>query len=124
MNKVGLLIIATNKYIQFLQPLIESADSYFLPNQDITYFVFTNQNIDIKSNRNIVKIDVEHKDWPWMTLGRYKIFSDNSNILSKMDYIFYSDVDMRFVFEVGDEILIHLLKQITYITLCKNLHYY
>ena len=105
MNKVGLLIIATNKYIQFLQPLIESADSYFLPNQDITYFVFTNQNIDIKSNRNIVKIDVEHKDWPWMTLGRYKIFSDNSNILSKMDYIFYSDVDMRFVFEVGDEIL-------------------
>jgi histo-blood group ABO system transferase len=103
--KVGLLIIATNKYIQFLQPLIESADSYFLPNQDITYFVFTNQNIDIKSNRNIVKIDVEHKDWPWMTLGRYKIFSDNSNILSKMDYIFYSDVDMRFVSEVGDEIL-------------------
>ena len=103
--KVGLLIIATNKYIRFLQPLIESADSYFLPNQDITYFFFTNQNIDIKSNRNIVKIDVEHKDWPWMTLGRYKIFSDNSNILSKMDYIFYSDVDMRFVSEVGDEIL-------------------
>lgn len=105
MNKVGLLIIATNKYIQFVKPLIESADSYFLPNQDVTYFVFTNQNIDIKSKRNIVKIDVEHKDWPWMTLGRYKIFSDNYKKLSGLDYLYYCDADMLFVNMVGDEIL-------------------
>lgn len=105
MNKVGLLIIATNKYIQFVKPLIESADSYFLLNQDVTYFVFTNQNIDIKSKRNIVKIDVEHKDWPWMTLGRYKIFSDNSKKLSELDYLYYCDADMLFVNMVGDEIL-------------------
>ena len=43
--KVGLLIIATNKYIQFLQPLIESADNHFLKNQEVTYFVFTNKDI-------------------------------------------------------------------------------
>lgn len=105
MKKIGLVIIATNKYIQFLQPLIESADEYFLKNQDVTYFVFTNKDIDIKSNRNIVKVDVEHREWPWMTLGRYKIFSDNSEELSKMDYLYYCDVDMRFLGEVGDEVL-------------------
>jgi len=104
-KKIGLLIIATNKYVQFLEKLIPSADIFFLPNQDVTYFIFTNKDIDIKSKRNIVKINVEHKDWPWMTLGRYKIFTENSKILSKMDYLYYCDVDMLFVGDVGDEIL-------------------
>lgn len=103
--KIGLLIIATNKYIQFLQPLIQSADTFFLNGLDVTYFVFTNKDVQISSNRNIIKIDVEHKEWPWMTLGRYKIFSNSSEILSKMDYLFYCDVDMKFVSEVGTEIL-------------------
>lgn len=40
-----------------------------------------------------------------MTLGRYEIFSDNSKLLDGMDYLFYADVDMRFVDYVGDEIL-------------------
>jgi histo-blood group ABO system transferase len=103
--KIGLLIIATNKYIQFIQPLIESADKFFLPNQEVSYFIFTNKDIEIFSNRNIVKIQVEHREWPWMTLGRYKIFSDNSDVLSEMDYLFYCDADMRFVDFVGSEIL-------------------
>jgi histo-blood group ABO system transferase len=105
MKKIGLLVIATNKYTQFVQPLISSADDFFLKNHDVTYFVFTNQDIDINSNRSVVKKNVEHKEWPWMTLGRYKIFSDNSEELSKMDYLYYCDADMRFVGDVGDEIL-------------------
>lgn len=106
MKKVGLLVIATNKYIRFLQPLIESADKFFLPNQDVTYFVFTNMDIsDVRSSRNIVKTHVEHKEWPWMTLGRYKIFSNSGETLSKMDYLYYCDADMRFEGEVGGEIL-------------------
>jgi len=103
--KIGLLIIATNKYFNFLQPLIDSADEYFLNNQEVTYFIFTNQNLPLNSNREIVRIDVEHKDWPWMTLGRYKIFTNSSDILKNMDYLYYCDADMRFESEVGDEIL-------------------
>lgn len=103
--KVGLLIIATNKYIQFVKPLIESADKFFLPNQDVTYFLFTNQDIEIISDRNIKILNVEHKEWPWMTLGRYQIFAKNSELLSKMDYLYYCDADMRFEGEVGNEII-------------------
>lgn len=103
--KIGLLIIATNKYIDFLQPLIESADKYLLKNQNVTYFIFSNEDIQIKSDRNIVKVNIEHKEWPWMTLGRYRIFSNNSNGLSKMDYLYYCDADMRFVGDIGDEVL-------------------
>jgi histo-blood group ABO system transferase len=103
--KVGLLIIATNKYIGFLQSLITSADKFFLKNQDVTYYIFTNKEIDIISNRNIVKVDTEHKPWPWMTLGRYDIFTQNKSLLSSNDYLYYCDVDMLFVGDVGDEIL-------------------
>jgi histo-blood group ABO system transferase len=103
--KIGLLIIATNKYTRFLQPLIESADEFFLKGKDVTYFVFTNEEINIDSERAVVKINVDHKEWPWMTLGRYKIFANNKDELSKMDYLYYSDADMRFVGDVGDEIL-------------------
>ena len=103
--KIGLLIISTNKYVEFLHSLITSADEFFLLNLEVTYYVFTNQEINLKTNRTVVKIDVEHKSWPWMTLGRYDIFSSNEEILSTMDYLFYCDVDMRFVDVVGDEIL-------------------
>jgi histo-blood group ABO system transferase len=106
MYNVGLLIIATNKYIDFLNPLLKSADEHFLKTHNVTYFVFTNKDIsNLSSSRKIVKISTEHKEWPWMTLGRYKIFSENKEILSKMDYLYYCDVDMRFVDEVGEEIL-------------------
>jgi histo-blood group ABO system transferase len=103
--KVGLLIIATNKYIDFLQPLIESADKFFLKEHDVTYFVFTNNKVDIKTNRTVVFIDTEHKAWPWMTLGRYRIFSNNSIWFYDTDYLYYIDVDMLFVDDVKDEIL-------------------
>ena len=108
MKKIGLLIIATNKYTTFIEPLIKSADENFLNNQEVTYFIFTNKSLELKSKRDINYINVEHKDWPWMTLGRYKIFSDHDE-LSKMDYLYYCDADMRFVGVVGDEILSDLV---------------
>jgi len=103
--KIGLLIIATNKYINFLDNLIKSADNHFLQDHDVTYFVFSNVDVSVESKRNIVLSKIEHKPWPWMTLGRYDIFSGHSKILEEMDYLFYCDVDMRFEGSVGSEIL-------------------
>lgn len=107
--KIGLLIIATNKYAQFVEPLISTADKYFLPNEEVTYFIFTNQNIDIKTERKYIKVETEHSEWPWMTLGRYRIFSNNSETLKEMDYLYYCDADMRFENLVGQEILSDLV---------------
>lgn len=104
--KIGLLIIATNKYVTFLENLIASADKHFLPNKDVTYFIFTNRDdITINTNRKIVKINVEHKPWPYMTLLRYEIFHTNKENLETMDYLYYCDADMLFVGEFGEEIL-------------------
>lgn len=105
-KKIGLIIIATNKYITFLNNLLKSANIYFLPEEDVTYFIFTNKKIEIlDSKRNIVLTNISHKEWPWMTLGRYEIFSKNRDIFSGIDYLYYCDVDMRFVDTVGSEIL-------------------
>lgn len=104
-NKIGLLIIATNKYINFLNDLLISAENFFCTDQQVTYFIFTNKEISVNTKRNYKIFYTEHKSWPWMTLGRYKMFWDNREDLSKMDYLFYCDVDMKFVNFVGPEIL-------------------
>lgn len=104
--KIGLLIIGTNKYTQFLQSLITSADKHFLTNKNVTYFIFTNKDdFTIETNRDVVMVPVEHKPWPFMTLYRYKIFTQNSDYLKDMDYLYYCDADMLFVGDFGDEIL-------------------
>lgn len=106
MLNIGLLIIATNKYVDFLDPLLKSADEYFLKTHNVTYFIFTNKDISqLQSSRKIVKIETQHKQWPWMTLGRYKIFHENKQELPQMNYLYYCDVDMRFVDDIGEEIL-------------------
>lgn len=104
---ISLLIIATNKYTKFLQPLIKSADTYFLRDHSVTYSIFTDQtDANLSSVKNTIKYyHVDHKPWPWMTLGRYDIFSQNENELSNFDYLYYCDADMLFVDNVGDEIL-------------------
>jgi histo-blood group ABO system transferase len=110
--KVGLLIIATNKYQKFIQPLIHSADKYFLKqnNIDVEYCIFTDTICDTKNTDRVVNfILTKHEPWPWMTLGRYHIFDKNKEQLSKFDYLFYCDADMIFRDHVGEEILSHLV---------------
>jgi histo-blood group ABO system transferase len=101
---VGLLVIATNKYIDFVSPLWESAKKFFLAGtpHKIHLFVFTNMpNVP----EGAVRIQHEHKPWPYPTLMRYKAFADNDKSLEGMDYVYYSDADMRFEGNVGEEVL-------------------
>jgi histo-blood group ABO system transferase len=101
MSKIGHIVIATNKYIEFVQPLLASSMRYFLPKHETTMFLFTNT----KGIPGAVTIEQEHYPWPGMTLRRYEIFWNNRDILKNMDYLYYTDVDMLFVGSVGDEIL-------------------
>ncbi len=40
-DKIGLLVIATGKYISFVPSLIASADKHFCKDHKVTYFIFT-----------------------------------------------------------------------------------
>ena len=101
--KIGLLVIATGKYTQFVPPLYKSVKKHFMKNHEVKMFVFTDGRIP--ENEDIIRVEQEHLGWPHATLKRYHIFDKNKEILSEMDYLFYCDADMRFVSDVGDEIL-------------------
>ncbi len=105
---IGLMVIATNKYDRFIQGLISSADNYFLnePNIKVKYYVFSDRQHKIHSNREVVQLHVDHKPFPYASLNRFKYFNEHSSVLSKEDYLFYVDVDCLFVDSVhSNEIL-------------------
>lgn len=97
-----MLVIATNKYIRFVEPLWASAKKHFMRGHELSMFVFTDRP---EVPAGTTRIEQEHMPWPDPTLKRYHIFSKNEAHLASMDYLFYSDADMRFVDAVGDEAL-------------------
>jgi histo-blood group ABO system transferase len=100
---IGLIIIATGKYDRFIDPLLQSARIHFLPEDSVTFFLFTDS---IKEyGEDVVVIPTKHKPWPSPTLHRYRNIVAAKDKFEGMDYLFYSDVDMLFVDTVGREIL-------------------
>lgn len=102
--KICILNIATNKYIQFVEQLLESVEENFLNGHDISALVFTNHEIE-ESSDNVRISQIEHEQWPIPTLKRYHYFLKEKEYISQFDYCFYMDVDMRIEDKVGDEIL-------------------
>ena len=102
-KKIGLLIVATGKYIQFVEPLIKSAEKHFCTNHDVTFFVFTDGKAP--EGDTILSIYQKRLGWPYDTMMRFEMYAKRKEMLCGMDYIFACDSDMLFVDEVGDEIL-------------------
>jgi glycosyltransferase involved in cell wall biosynthesis/SAM-dependent methyltransferase len=107
---VGLLLIATNKYQKFIQGLISSADKYFLNDRfQVTYYVFSDTNNQIETNRNVVQIHIDHKPFPHASMDRFKHFTNYASQFSKQDFLYYVDVDCLFVDNISTEILGNLV---------------
>lgn len=105
-TSIGLLLIATNKYSRFLQGMISSADKYFMNGPyNVTYYVFSDQQNLLRSNREIIQIPIDHRPFPFASMDRFKHFTNNADKLSKEDYLYYVDVDCLFVDNVSSEIL-------------------
>ena len=102
--KICILNIATNKYIQFVESLLDSVEENFLNGHEISALVFTDHEID-ESSDNVKISQIEHEPWPSPTLKRYHYFMKEAEYISQFDYCFYMDVDMRIENKVGDEIL-------------------
>ena len=110
-SKIGLLIIATGKYERYISQLIESADKLFFnsKNCEVKYFIFTDSAPSINSNRNYEIINIAHKEFPYASMDRFKHFTNNAEKFSKMDYLYYIDVDSKFVDHVSTEVLGNLV---------------
>ncbi len=100
---IGLLVVATGRYIQFVPPLLESADRCFLKNHKVTYFVFTDQ--EPVFHPHAIYSFQERLGWPFDTMHRYHVYYKHRELFDEQDYLFAIDADMLFVDAVGDEIL-------------------
>ena len=105
---VGLNIVAIAKYTKFLQPLITSADKYFMRDHNVTYFVISDKLDEVakvKTNRHIVSIMEKNLGWPKNTLARYQFISEHRDVYHDMNFMFQVDADMLFVSSVNSEAL-------------------
>lgn len=100
---IGVLVLATNRYREFLQLLVDSIDKHIKHEKRI--FVFTEEYILISSDTDIRFIKIPPYKFPWISLYRYQIFHDNKEHLSDMTHLLYLDVDMDIVSDLGEEIM-------------------
>jgi histo-blood group ABO system transferase len=101
--KIGVLLIATGKYIDFLKPIYKSIRLHFLTKHNVIVYVFTD-SID-KTPPGCTPIYQKHLFWPGASMKRYSMFKNASAVIGGNDYLYYLDVDSLVLQDIGDEIL-------------------
>jgi len=108
MRKIAINIIATNRYVSFLNKLCESIENYFPKDSEITVIVYTNIEIpsDVFNNKIIrfIKSQIVHEPWPASTLKRFEYFLGERDTLLESDYCYYIDADSVFIDNLDDSI--------------------
>ena len=107
--KIAINIIATNKYLYFLDKLCGSISYNFEEDVEINVIVYTNMEIplnviDENKRINFRKRHIDHENWPYTTLRRFEYFMLESDFLLSCDYCYYIDADSLFISEMGNEI--------------------
>lgn len=99
--KTALLIIATGeKYREYAKNLMASANEFFVPHDTI---VFTDRPSEFSVYPNTLPVYYEHQGFPQASYRRFEAFVGASNLISKYDYCFYCDSDMKFVASVTED---------------------
>ena len=105
--KICILTIATNKYIQLVERLLDNIEENFLNGHEIRCLLFTDHEVETSDNVRVCQID--HEPWPMPTLKRFNYFIKEKDWILEHDYCYYLDVDMGIVDKVGDEVLSDLV---------------
>lgn len=105
--RIGLLLICTGKYDIFLQRLIDSLDTHFFVGDEVVIHLFWDKPyycLRLPARFSVVCIPTPHIPFPFATLYRYKYFTGAADKIQGQ-FVFYMDVDMLLVGDVGREIL-------------------
>lgn len=107
---VGVLLICTGKYDQFVKPLLDSLDKNFLPGTPRTYYLFTDkEHVDERA----VHTKIVRKGFPGDTLYRFHYFLMlEERLIKETTTLYYMDVDMLCVNTIGNEILPSFTKRL------------
>jgi histo-blood group ABO system transferase len=101
--KICIITIATNKYIQFVERLLDNIEENFLNGHNIQCLLFTDHEVETSDN---VKVSfIGHKPWPEPALKKYNYINSESEYLKDFDYLYLFDADIAIVDTVGEEVL-------------------
>jgi lipopolysaccharide biosynthesis glycosyltransferase len=99
-KSLGIVTIATNKYLGYWEELVLSFDNTNL-NLDVNFHVFTDRVLEANEfhrkipNKNILIHEISNYGWPNATLLRYEIINKFSDSLDE-EYLMHLDADMLF----------------------------
>lgn len=107
MGDIGILTVATNRYIDFYSDLMESFWNSNGYQTDVAFHVFTNEVVrasEIQRNfpkLNIVIHHIENLKWPDATLKRFELYKQFINEIPQQ-FLVHLDADMIFLGKVND----------------------
>lgn len=95
MMNVAIIQIATGNYNELLRDSIKSLQTNFLKACKRNFFVFSDSS-PTTFGKNIFHTKIEHQEWPYITLMRYKLINSIKELLDENNYthIVYIDSDM------------------------------
>lgn len=91
--RVSLIVIATGRYLSFLEPLLASARRHVVGLDR----VFVLSDVRPPDDPTVRWLPWGHLPWPYPTLLRYRAISAYRSVLQQTDVLLYVDVDMLFV---------------------------
>lgn len=103
--KIGIIVIATNKYFKFFDRLYYACQRYLFPKSEKKYFLMTDRINEGVNYIGVKKIFINHEQWPNPTLKRFHYITNNMDKFQDVDYLVYLDVDMDIVDFVYENIL-------------------
>jgi len=102
--RVGIIIIATGTYTDYLDRLIPSIQRYFLPEHQRTIFCLCDNNRP--TTDSIVCAPWKHEPWPLNTLHKFRAINSISSLYWSLDALFYIDADMEVIAPTVDSELL------------------
>jgi hypothetical protein len=93
-TSVGIVVMATGRYMSFLEDLVVSATEHV--NGLSAIYVLADRKPEVKSP-HIKWLPWGHFPWPISTLLRYRAQSTYASTLANVDVLLYVDVDMKFI---------------------------
>lgn len=101
--KICIVTIATDKYLQFVERLLDNIEKNFLNGHDIHCLLFTDRFLETSDNIKVSQII--HKPWPEPALKKYNYINSEYDYLKNFDYVYLFDADVGIVNTIGDEVL-------------------
>ena len=94
-RSVGLVVLATGRYIEFVPPLLRSAQQHVAGLRRA--YVLTDSTPPAVSDMEVVRLPWGQTPWPYSTLLRYRAITAYADRLRDVDVLLHLDADMSFV---------------------------